>query len=168
MCGMNELILRRATVDDVKEIMEIAAEVFERLAIDSLIEEKFGLLNGTTWQQRKADQVREEVLSDPEAVIVAEKDGRVIGFITTTYNEKARVGRISNLAVAAAHQGHGIGKRLLQAAYELLRSKGAKYLQIETLETNEIGQYLYPKLGFQEVGRKIYYFMEVEQWRPPV
>ena len=161
------VVCRLATLADAEPAGELAAQVFAGVSFEHLVEQEYGLLNGTTWQQRKAQEIREEMAAEPQSAIVAEAGGRLIGFVTTRLNERSAVGRILNLAVAADWQGRGIGKRLLAEAYRLLRDRGAKYLQIETLETNDVGKHLYPKLGFREMVRKIYYFMGVEEWQGP-
>ncbi len=164
----DDIVLRPATAADAEPAARIAADVFAGVSVDFCIEAHFGPLNSTLWQERKAAQIEAEVLACPEAVIVADRAGGIIGFVTTEYDPSTRVGRIPNLAVSGAAQGHGVGKLLMQAACELLVSHGATHLQIETLETNDRGMRFYPRLGFREVARKIYYFMEVQQWQPPV
>ncbi|MBC7287880.1 MAG: GNAT family N-acetyltransferase [Armatimonadetes bacterium] len=163
----HDILLRTATAADADAAAEIAAEVFEGVSFDFLVEQRYGLLAGTSWQERKAAEVRNEVLSNPAWTLIAEVDGEVVGFVTTSMSEHPPVGHILNLAVAKKWQGHGIGKKLLEAAYRMLRERGARYLQIETLETNEVGKHLYPRLGFREIVRKIYYFMEVDEWAGP-
>lgn len=163
----DEIVFRPAQPSDAQAAAAIAADVFQGVSFDYLVEQAYGPLNGTNWQQRKAEEIREEIEHEPDSAIVAEVDGRVIGFVTTRMNRRSAVGRICNVAVAHEFQGRGIGKRLLAEAYRLLRQRGARYLQIETLETNPVGMHLYPSLGFREIVRKIYYFMEVDQWRGP-
>ena len=47
--------------------------------------------------------------------------------------------------------------------FELLhKEKGMLYSKIETLEQNTIGLAFYPKLGYEEVARQIYYFMKLK------
>lgn len=162
-----KVTLRRASKEDAEAAAAIAAEVFADVSLDHIIEQSFGRINGTTWQDRKKREVRSQILSNPQGAIVAQRNGKVIGFVTTSLDPHARIGHILNIAVASAEQGKGVGKRLLQAAYELLVSQGATHLQIETLETNDVGRALYPRLGFREMVRKIYYFMEAGQWRAP-
>ncbi len=151
-------------MSDIPAIRALA-RVFEGVAVEYFIEERFGPVGGTTWVERKADELEAEVRANIENVLVAEVDGRVVGFVTTAYDSRLRTGRIPNLAVAEDMQGRGIGKKLLQAAYKHLKEKGAKWLRIETLTTNERGQRFYTKLGFQEVARKIYYCMPIERWQ---
>ncbi len=162
-----ETSLRAAVRADADAVGKLAGDVFDRVAIDYWIEQDFGEVNDTDWRSRKAAGVRAEVLANPDNVLVAEVGGRIVGFITTHIDPLTLVGHIPNLGVARDCQGQGIGKRLLQGAHDLLIAGGARYLQIETLDANETGQVFYPRFGFREVARKIYYFMEADRWRPP-
>jgi ribosomal protein S18 acetylase RimI-like enzyme len=160
-----EVVLRPATAEDAAAAAAVAREVFAGVSVDYFIEQNFGEINGTTWEDRKGEEVKAEILGCPEAGIVAERGGEIIGFVTTSYDANTKIGRIVNLAVATQAQGRGIGKLLMQAARDLLVSKGATHLQIESLETNSRGMGFYTKLGFKEIVRKVYYFMEVGQWQ---
>ena len=71
------------------------------------------------------------------------------------------VGLIPNLAVDATVRGQGIGRRLIAHALEHFRRQGATHARIETLDQNEVGQNLYPSMGFQEVARQIHYCMKL-------
>ena len=41
------------------------------------------------------------------------------------------------------------------------RDEGMEYARIETLQQNERGRRFYPKLGFEEVGRQVFYVKEL-------
>jgi len=162
----DEVILRPAAEADAEALGALAGEVFDRVAIDYWIEQSFGAINATDWRSRKTASVRAEVAANPENAIVAEAGGRIAGFITTRVDAVTLIGRIRNLAIAREFQGRGLGRRLMQAGRDLMVARGAEYLQIETLETNEKGQALYESFGFREVTRQIHYFMEADQWQP--
>jgi len=55
----------------------------------------------------------------------------------------------------------GIGTLLIRYALDHFRSLGLTHARIETLQQNEIGQSLYPQLGFQEVARQIHYCLRL-------
>ena len=55
----------------------------------------------------------------------------------------------------------GLGRRLIMHAIDFMRDQGIKLAQIETMASNDVGQYLYPSCGFQEVGRQVHYAMEL-------
>ncbi len=50
---------------------------------------------------------------------------------------------------------------MIEWAIACFRSEGLQQAKIETLATNEVGQHLYPKLGFQEVVRQVHYIMKL-------
>jgi ribosomal-protein-alanine N-acetyltransferase len=63
-----------------------------------------------------------------------------------------------NLSVAAHAQRRGHGRSLLGQVVGVARRHGAKVLFLEVRPSNEVGQRLYAKYGFKQVGvRRNYY-----------
>ncbi|MCX7886365.1 MAG: GNAT family N-acetyltransferase [Verrucomicrobiae bacterium] len=142
---------------DREALKEITTRTFRDVSIDGNIEKLFGLLNGTDWAWRKRRQIDADCDAQPDGILVAEEDGRIVGYITTRLDHETKLGWIPNLAVEPEYQGRGIGRRLIEAALEMFRQRGMTHAKIETLEQNPVGQTLYPKCGFQEVARQIHY-----------
>ena len=153
--------IRTYREEDRQRLHEITAGSFREASIHGKIEERYGRLRGTTWAERKLKDIDQDIADDPEGVLVAEIDGEVVGYITTTLDEESGMGRIPNLAVDASCQGRGIGKALINAALDRFEQAGMDYAKIETLATNEVGGALYPKAGFQELVRQIHYVMKM-------
>lgn len=62
------------------------------------------------------------------------------------------------IAVAAAHQGRGLGRALLQACEAELEATGAHDLHLEVRVSNAAARALYATCGWRESGfRKSYY-----------
>jgi ribosomal protein S18 acetylase RimI-like enzyme len=156
------MILRPYRESDTEAICRITLAVFEPVSIDAAIERNFGLLRGVSWQERKRRDVCANLADNPEGCFVAEENGEILGYVTTSVDHETGVGRILNLAVDAGHQGRGIGKQLVSYALDYFESLGLTYSQIETTTTNEVGMRFYPAVGYREVARKIYYFMELK------
>ena len=135
----------------------ITAEVFRPVSIDASVEDRFGLIAGVDWQQRKLRHIDADCDANPDGIFVAEDDGWVVGYITTRLDEVTRIGWIPNMAVAADCKGRGLGHALLERAMQYLRDAGMVMAKIETLEQNAVSQHLFPKLGFVEVARQIHY-----------
>jgi len=159
------LEIRPFREQDRKALHQITARSFREASIDGKLEALYGELNGTTWTWRKNREIDQDIEVEPEGVLVAEEDGRVVGYITTTTDEAASIGRIPNLAVDPDCRGRGVGKELINAALDRFREEGMQYAKIETLATNDAGQSLYPKAGFQELARQIHYIMRMEDAR---
>jgi len=145
---------------DRRAVLRIAAESFEGVCLDENIERRFGRV-GESWRQLKKDAVDYDLMQNPGSAFVAELDGRVVGFVCNRLYYSRSIGHVANLAVAPEFQGRGIGKALMQASLEHFRRRGMRFARIETLEQNEKGRRFYPSLGFQEVGRQVFYFMKL-------
>jgi ribosomal protein S18 acetylase RimI-like enzyme len=148
--------------EDRERLKEITIAAFtQQASIDRRIEERFGVLNGVDWATRKRQAIDADCDAHPAGILVAEEDGRVIGYVTTRLNRESRLGWIPNLAVDPTWQGRGLGRQLLEAALDYLRDAGMTHAKIETLASNERGQALYPALGFVEVARQIHFVCEL-------
>lgn len=67
---------------------------------------------------------------------------------------------VLTLAVAAAAQRQGIGRRLLATAMAEARSRGARSIVLEVAVNNAPARALYEAAGFAEVGRRRHYYAD--------
>ncbi|MDA1050694.1 MAG: GNAT family N-acetyltransferase [Planctomycetota bacterium] len=160
-----DLHIRRYQPTDLETIKRLTLEAFEGVSIDRNIEDEFGPINNRDWRWRKERHIDFDVQRDADGVFVAEIDGQVVGYITTFRDRDAGIGLIPNLAVDAGQRGHGIGRQLIQHALNNFREEGLTHAKIETLDQNDVGQGLYPSLGFREVARQIHYCMALGQMK---
>jgi len=153
--------IRQFQPADLDALKAITIEGFTGVSLDHLLEEKLGgELAGHDWQWRKARHIDDDVAaiaSGDARIVVAEADVEVLGYISSVIDREAGRGRIPNLAVAASARGHGIGRALIEHALDYFRKENLAYAVIETMETNPIGQTLYPATGFQEIARQVHY-----------
>ena len=144
--------------DDLEAIKVITLAGFAGVSLDHALEEKLGgELAGHDWRWRKARHIVDDVAVHAEGIFVAEAEGEVVGYISTALDREAGKGRIPNLAVAASARGQGIGRALIGHALDYFRKEKLVYAVIETLDSNPIGQTLYPATGFQEIARQVHY-----------
>lgn len=155
------IILRPYQPGDLPILRQITVDSFSGVALDQLLEEKFGKWTERGWKARKADHIDDDVASNAPGVFVAEQDGVILGYITTRVDKPNGRGRIPNLAVVEEARGLGLGRRLILHALDYFRSEGLNLAQIETMASNAIGQHLYPSCGFEEVGRQVHYAMRL-------
>jgi ribosomal protein S18 acetylase RimI-like enzyme len=154
--------LRAYRPDDLPRLQEITTETFGPVSIDGNMERLFGPFGQGDWRTRKVAAIADDCRLQPDGVFVAENaGGQAVGYVTTRLDPVSGIGWIPNLAVDPAHQGHGLGRALLEHALDLFRAEGLAVARIETLEQNPIGQSLYPSLGFVEVARQIHYALRL-------
>ena len=103
-------------------------------------------------------RVLERVLStNPPgtAVFIAQdSDGISLGFIHLTtavdYYTEEKHGHISDIVVASAGEGRGVGRLLMAAGEEWAREQGYKLMTLSVFLQNTRARKLYEKLGFDE------------------
>ena len=158
--GSEDVIIRTARPADYQTILAITGEVFAPFALEAHVARMLDSRPGQpTWLEIKGQDIGRELEAWPEGCFVAELAGRPVGYATCTLNRLASRGTIANLAVLADCQGRGIGRMLLLRCLDCFRRLGLRQAKIETLECNEVGQHLYPSVGFREAVRQIHYIM---------
>ena len=95
-------------------------------------------------------------LDEPDvAVLVAEQGGEVVGYAYAGVEGRdymslrGPAGVLHDILVDPAHRGRGIGRKLLDAALEFLRERGAPRVVLSTAEHNEAAQRLFEGAGFR-------------------
>jgi ribosomal protein S18 acetylase RimI-like enzyme len=95
-----------------------------------------------------------ERLERNESVVLlaADADGAALGFVQMypTYSSlaAARTCVLHDLFVDPAARRRGVGRRLMEAAAEEARQRGAASLLLSTARTNRAAQHLYESLGW--------------------
>ena len=148
---------------DLASLKRLTVSSFGPVCIDKNIEATFGLINGNDWAWRKARHIDVDVAREAEGIFVAETDNTIVGYITTWSDLEAGVGNIPNLAVDAEFRGQGLGRKLIDYALRHFRSRGLSHARIETLAQNDVGQNLYPSMGFEEVARQVHYCLKLSE-----
>lgn len=89
------------------------------------------------------------------AWLVAERDGKVVGYAyATAFNERPayRWSASVSVYVAAEFCGHGVGRALYEALLEHLRERGFRMACAGITLPNEASVALHEHLGFEPVG----------------
>jgi [ribosomal protein S18]-alanine N-acetyltransferase len=97
----------------------------------------------------------------PEGFLVAEKDGDVVGFVTTVAVSLFEV-KILSLAINRRYQNKGLASMLLQSLFEVVRTKGILRVILEVRLSNFRAQRLYLSLGFNLVKVICSYYQDGE------
>lgn len=87
---------------------------------------------------------------DPEALIVAEYDGELIGSVIAGWDGWRY--HLYRLAVRPRWRRQGVGSALLDAAENRLKVLGAARIDAMVLDTNDLGQSLWQARGYRRQG----------------
>jgi ribosomal protein S18 acetylase RimI-like enzyme len=130
--------------------------------IESLLP-RFSEFELPVWRQRdeidstNLDTLKKamEMPESSSAIYIAEDEtGERAGFLhlqtQNDYFNGKKVGYISDLAVDAAFEGHGIGRILLDKAEEWARVEGCHLLSLNVFSNNSHARKIYEKYGFNE------------------
>ncbi|NKE07251.1 GNAT family N-acetyltransferase [Mesobacillus selenatarsenatis] len=92
--------------------------------------------------------------SDRNLFLVAETDGRLIGFSRCAGTELKRFRHKVEFGVGVLKEfwGYGVGKNLLQESISWADENGIKKITLNVMESNENAKKLYEKLGFEVEG----------------
>jgi ribosomal protein S18 acetylase RimI-like enzyme len=109
---------------------------------------------------------REEFFSDrsgPDAHLIAEYDGEVVGYIRLQdkypFLEGAGVLAVNGLAVSPGARRLGIGSALLDAATAEGKRRGARKITLSVFATNTAAQRLYQRHGYIVESRRTAEFL---------
>jgi ribosomal protein S18 acetylase RimI-like enzyme len=141
---MEALSIRKATEPDLPDLLRLYGQP------------DFNNGRVTTLDEAKATLVRMATYPD-FAAYCADIDGAVVGtFSLMIIDNLAHWGMASalveNVVVANAHQGEGIGRALIQAAFRLAEAKGAYKVALSSNVKSTRAHAFYESLGFEKYG----------------
>ncbi len=110
--------------------------------------------------------LEERMAENDSEIYVSDEEGELSGFVqlyplfSSTRMKKFWI--LNDLFVEADHRGKGISIKLIARAKQLVRETRACGMFLETGKTNDIGNSLYPKTGFQLNETANFYEWEVD------
>jgi GNAT superfamily N-acetyltransferase len=98
--------------------------------------------------------LKDRIENADSTIFVDEQAAGVLSGFTQLYplfssTRMKKLWLLNDLYVNSAFRGKGISVALIEKAKELARQTSAAGLMLETAKTNEIGNKLYPKTGFE-------------------
>ena len=141
--------IRRGHIDDIESIAQLFDDYRVWYRKDPDIEQAISFLT--------------DRLNYNESVIyVADLDGTLAGF-TQLYpifssTRMKRMWLLNDLYVTEKHRQQGIAKALIEKAKKLSNQTLSAGILLETEQSNEIGNHLYPSLGFKKEENNFYFW----------
>jgi len=142
---MNNILIRRVRKSDIATVSKLAIEL-----IDS-VKNSEGIARDVLSENSR------NALTDPNCyILVAETEGKVIGFISfmtrKTIIHSGLCGLIDELVVFKRYRRKGVGKELIKAAVEECRKLRCCEVEVSTEFTNVNAREFYKHCGFEETG----------------
>lgn len=139
------LIVRRVKVTDLPVLEKIEKESLKRFP------------GRVGWMETYRKSVERALADEPEGILVAEADGKVVGAIIVQQRGKHSVtnqtyGALLGLTVGEKWRGAGIGKRLLKEASAYLKARGCEALLLRLPADAGTDAQLFQENGFQVVA----------------
>jgi|SRR3989338_4098020 len=128
---MDNYLVRNALAEDLAELIELLK------------------LTNLFWEIGDCVNILSKKLEfDPNSIMVLERDNKIIGMVTTTYDPWASF--MWHLAIDPKYQGRGLGHLLADEAEQRLRARGTTSVNGYVLPTNTNSLSFLKKRGFRE------------------
>ena len=141
--------VREATTDDIDAIQRVAHASWEADYPDILSRES--IQEGVDdWYTETL--IRDSIIWAQALMLVAERDGSVVGFAHATFDPDEHTGTILRVYVDPDHRGAGIGRDLLTETRDRLFEQGVERLSAMVLAANDVGTEFYRAFGFEHAA----------------
>lgn len=149
---MRNVTIRRANASDIPGIQRLYRQLDKHHA--DLLPDVFQPLDGDA----RADEVlRKWIERDDADCLLAEVDGRVVGFLNAQKSNHPSFpmfrphafAMIENAVVDKKHRGRGIGRTLFDAAMAWAKEHGLRYVQTTVWYDNAAAREFYVAQGFR-------------------
>jgi GNAT superfamily N-acetyltransferase len=152
---MSKLAIRPAIRKDIPSIVEVNLSSKTRSEIAGFSAPEFWIFSSPEALTSVWDKGNR--LKDGFEVIVAEKDGRVVGFIVFK-KERDHVD-IDNLDIRKDEQGKGIGRALVAHVESIAKSCGYSLMKTDTTENAQGVPWksygFWTKMGYKDTGERL-------------
>ncbi len=153
------LTLRKANVDDARELAQIAERTFRATFADMNTAANMDL----HCQESYSESIQAAEIVDPNTItLLSENEGTLIGFAQLRWSEAPECvvaesqGEIHRLYVVEGWHGKGIAQDLMNASLEEMETRHSDTVWLGVWEHNARAISFYKKFGFAEVGDHVY------------
>ncbi len=151
----NEIEIRTATIDDLAAIFHLGEKVFNPQDFSNLYR---------TWDEYEVTHLFN---SESEYVLVAEFEGKVVGFSMGTVIDKARsawnYGHLLWLGVDPEFARMHIGTLLFERFHEIMESEGIRMLMVDTQANNDPAIEFFQRKGFENPTEHVYMTLNMQR-----
>ena len=153
------LSFRPAHQEDYEQLVKIVIEGFEKVTMQTYVDQRFGFLNGTNWRDRWEGRVNKALKN--EIVIVGESSAEIASVIAARIDPKTQLAFINILAVSRKYRQKGYGRKTLRWMLAHLKTLGGVHAHLDCLATNVEANRLYESEGFENVGHSENWYIKI-------
>lgn len=148
-------MIRQITKQDIPECVDIIRKSFKTVAD----EYGFTIENAPRFTAfaTTAERLSWQLENEPRQMFVYEQDGVLCGYYSLLMQDNNEC-ELNNLAVLPEYRHCGIGKKLLDHAYETAKAQGCKTMNIGIVEENTKLRKWYEQNGAVHTGTKKFDF----------
>lgn len=143
-----EVIIRKATVDDLPRVQELSQELF---TVEKVRDPRLNMEWSMGEDGRKIFLAR--ITEEKRFCFIAEVDGKIVGYSTGSelpvyaWRPVKRL-ELENLIVTEKYRGQRIGEKLAQAVFDLAKQWGMERVMLSAYAANEHALRFYKRVGF--------------------
>lgn len=145
--------IRQAEIDDLAAIFHLGEKVFTSQEFSNLYR---------TWDEYEVTTFFNQ---ETENLIVADDNGKVVGFAMGTTIEKARsawsYGHLVWLGVEPSYARRGVGSMLFDRFRRLMKKQGVRMLMVDTQADNIPAIRFFRSKGFENPTEHLYLTMQL-------
>ena len=147
-------MIRNFEESDLDQVLNLAREIRE-YHID--------LLNG--YFKKQDDEIEKNTFlntlhNDKTHALVAIKNNKVVGYLLAEFKEansliNPQIAHISNFGVTKTNRKNGIGKKLMDAFFEICKQKKITEIKLGVYNKNTTAYKFYENYGFKPIEQKM-------------
>lgn len=117
------------------------------------------------YRNSRGKWLREYFAQHPDWIYVAERNGKVVGFIGIVLDRTRKVGTITNNAVDPECGEKGVGQEMYKAVFERFRQEGMLAATVTTGldEAHAPARRAYERAGFSRRSEQVCYVMDLSE-----
>ncbi len=142
----NELIIRKATVEDSNEIVMLVKQVMGEVSFFPKDPDEFDL----------TAEDEAEYIKNTSLFLVAEINEKIVGSTTLQRGRTKRTSHVADFGITILREYSGLkkGTLLMEEVIKWCKENQVEKIELEVFEENTPAIALYKKFGFIEEGRK--------------
>lgn len=145
------MLVRSGTVDDIPAVLPMVAKICA--LHESWDRAKYGFIEHP--EQRYEKFLMRMAQNERSVFLVAEDDGQLIAFITSTIEEGIPIYRLKEFAfihdlwVEPEYRQKGTARQMVMLSVERFHQMGVKQIRLDTTPMNENARRLFASCGFR-------------------